>query len=203
MTKKIPEGYKEDSKGRLIPVNKIQPIDLERDTLVKQVITDAKTVSSAISRLKKDTTKELDLFLKRAAKNYKTKFGGKKGNLTLYSYDGQFKITHTVSDRITFDERLQIAKQLVDECISNWSKGSNENIKLLINDAFYVDKQGKINKEKILGLRRLKIKDTKWKHAMQAIDDSIQVVDSKPYIRCYERTEAGDYKQINLDMATA
>lgn len=203
MANKIPNGYMEDSKGRLIPVEKVQPIDLERDQLVKQVIADAKAVSKSITELKKDTMDELDAFLKNAAKNYKTKFGGKKGNLTLYSFDGRFKITHTVSDRITFDERLQIAKQLVDECISKWSKGSNENIKLLVNDAFYVDKQGKINKEKILGLRRLKIRDSKWKQAMQAIDDSIQVVDSKPYIRCYERTEAGDYKQINLDMATA
>lgn len=200
---KIPNGYMEDAKGRLIPVDKIQPIDLVRDEFVKKTIANAKEVSASITGFKKATMKELDSFLKTSAKKYKAKFGGKKGNVSLTSYDGRFKVSYSVAERIAFDERLQIAKELVDECIQKWAKGSNENIKILVTDAFYVDKQGKINKEKILNLRRLKINDPKWKQAMQAIDDSIKVVDSKPYIRCYELTEAGDYRQIVLDAANA
>ena len=54
-----------------------------------------------------------------------------------------------------------MAKALVDECIQDWSAGSRDEIKVLVNDSFYVDKTDKINTQRILGLRRLNIEDEK------------------------------------------
>ena len=36
---------------------------------------------------------------------------------------------------------------------------------------------------------------------MQAIGDSLQVTDTKAYVRVYERDENGRYNAISLDMA--
>jgi hypothetical protein len=36
---------------------------------------------------------------------------------------------------------------------------------------------------------------------MQAITDSIQVAGSKEYLRIYERTNEGEYRQVPLDVA--
>ena len=104
-------------------------------------------------------------------------------------------------DSIRFDERLQAAKALIDECIHSWSADSNDNLKALINDAFQVDREGKISTGRVLGLRRLDIKDAKWQQAMQAIGDSIIVTDSKSYIRFYERIADGSYIPVSLDFA--
>ena len=107
-----------------------------------------------------------------------------------------------MQETITFDERLQAAKALIEECIQGWSKGSNANIKVLVNDAFQVDQQGKISTGRVLRLRRLDIKDEAWQRAMQAISDSLRVSSTKPYIRFYERDDAtGEYQAINLDVA--
>ncbi len=101
-----------------------------------------------------------------------------------------------------FDERLQAAKQLIDECIQTWTEGSSDEIKALINDAFQVNKEGKINTARVLGLKRLNINDEKWLRAMQAIADSVQVAGSKPYIRIYERIgDTDQYQPISLDVA--
>lgn len=70
-----------------------------------------------------------------------------------------------------------------------------------MNDAFQVDQAGKISTGRVLGLRRAKIEDEKWQRAMAAIGDSIQVANTKPYIRFYERDARGEYVAINLDMA--
>jgi hypothetical protein len=102
---------------------------------------------------------------------------------------------------LQFNEKLQVAKALIDNCIKRWSDGSRPEIKTLVDDAFYVDKTGNINKDRVLGLRRLKIEDMEWQEAMQAIGDSIQVVSSKTYIRFYQRSESGAYNQIPLDVA--
>jgi hypothetical protein len=106
-----------------------------------------------------------------------------------------------VSDAIQFNEKLQVAKTLIDNCIRRWADGSRSEIKLLVEDAFYVDKQGNINKNRILGLRRLAIEDAEWQEAMKAITDSIQVMSTKTYIRFYERQRDGSYTRIPLDIA--
>ena len=97
--------------------------------------------------------------------------------------------------------QLQAAKALIDQCVTRWAEGANDNIKVLINDAFQVDKAGKINTDRVLGLRRLDIKDEDWLQAMQAISDSIQVASTKPYIRFYKRNSSGGYDPITLDLA--
>lgn len=107
-----------------------------------------------------------------------------------------------MAETIVFDERLQAAKALIDECINGWSKGSNANIKVLVNDAFKVDQEGKISAGRVLGLRRHDITEEKWMLAMKAISDSMRVASSKPYIRFYKRDDTtGDYMPISLDVA--
>ena len=106
-----------------------------------------------------------------------------------------------VNDTLQFNEKLQVAKTLIDNCITRWSEGSRPEIKTLVDDAFQVDKQGNISTGRILGLRRLAIADPEWAEAMQAITDSMQVVSSKTYMRFYERQEDGSYTQIPLDVA--
>ena len=69
------------------------------------------------------------------------KVGGNKGNVTLMSYDGRLKIQRNIAENISFDERLQAAKQLIDECLEEWTEGSRDEIKVIINNAFHVDKR--------------------------------------------------------------
>ena len=130
------------------------------------------------------------------------KLGGKKGNLTLYSFDGAIKVQVAIAEHMVFDEHLQAAKHLIDECIIDWSQGSRDEIKVLVQSAFDTDKEGKINTGRVLGLRRLDIRDEKWQMAMKAISESLQVVGSKEYIRFYERIGSSDqYQPISLDIA--
>ena len=117
------------------------------------------------------------------------------------TYDGKYRLVVAMNDQIAFDERLQVARELIGGCIEKWSEGSRNEIRILVQDAFQVDKAGKLNTARILGLRRLEITDPDWLKAMSAISDSIQVSGSKQYLRFYERNEQGEYVQIPLDVA--
>lgn len=195
-------GYWQDANGNLVPVAKIKPIDKDRNQVVNDLCQEAKKQSAALFGFKATAMQTISDFIDRSLAEYEVAHGGKKGNVTLVSFDGRFKIIRQMQETITFDERLQAAKALIDECIQSWSKGSNANIKVLVNDAFQVDQQGKISTARVLGLRRLEITDEKWLRAMQAIGDSMQVASTKPYIRFYERVEAtGEYQPISLDVA--
>jgi hypothetical protein len=193
--------YMTDAQGRRVPVDLIKGIDLLRDQTVKTVMEKTRAEQQRLKEFKKEVWKDIQTFLEISADEHHVQYGGKKGNVSLISYDGRYKILVQVSDTMQFNEKLQIAKTLIDNCIRRWSDGSRPEIKTLVDDAFQVDKQGNINKGRILGLRRLNISDKEWQEAMQAITDSIQVISSKTYIRFYERNEQGEYVNIPLDVA--
>ncbi len=197
----IPNGYMQDKNGHLVPIEKVKPIDKLRDELVNNIITKASELQQYMETAKAEISDDIQDFLALSAQEYGTVLGGKKGNISLYNYDASKKIQIAISDNIHFDERLQVAKQLIDECVLDWSDGSNDNIKVLINHAFQVDKEGKISTYRVLGLRRIDIDDEKWQRAMQAITDSIQVVDTKEYIRFYQADNDNKCQQISLDFA--
>lgn len=201
-TATIPAGYWPDANGNLIPTSKIKEVDKDRHRTVTQVCEQAKEESQRLAGFKLTAMDEIAAFIARSLAEYDVKAGGKKGNVTLVSFDGRYKIVRQMQDTIAFDERLQAAKALIDECVRAWSKGSNANIKALINDAFQVDREGLISTSRVLGLRRIKIDDEKWLRAMDAISDSVQVTSTKAYIRFYERNADGEsYSPINLDVA--
>ena len=202
MDNTIPAGYWRDGEGRLIPENMVKPIDKARDDLVRELVGKAKAASTILADFKTKAFGDIGAFVEMSGEQYGVKLGGVKGNVTLLSFDGRFKIVRQIQEHLVFDERLQAAKQLIDECIQTWTEGSRDEIKALINDAFQVNKEGKINTARVLGLKRLNISDEKWLRAMQAIADSVQVAGSKPYIRIYERIgDTDQYQPISLDVA--
>ena len=204
MSQPIPEGFYEDAHQRLIPKSLINEIDLVRDNLVKEIAAKAFAISGQLSGFKTTAMDDITAFLQLSAEKYGVKWGGRKGNLSLLSYDGRIKVQVAVADALVFDERLQIAKTLLDQCFQEWcEKADVPELKIIVDDAFSVDKEGKLNTKKILGLRRHDIKHEKWITAMKAIGDSLQVVGSKSYIRIYTRMDNGDYKQVCLDLAGA
>jgi hypothetical protein len=201
---KIPAGYRQDAQGRLVPESTIKQIDLDRDALVTAILAQAQERSGELAAFRAAVLDQVDRFVAASAERYKVKLGGKKGNLTLVSFDGRFKVIVAQSETLVFDERLLAAKELIDQCIRGWSEGASTELLALVNDAFRVDQAGKLSSGRILGLRRLDIQDKKWKKAMEAISESVQVASSKRYIRFYVRLEdSEEYAPVSLDVASA
>lgn len=202
VTQTVPAGYKLDAQGRLVPESMIRPIDLARDTLVQEIVTTANELATKIAEVKARFFRDIAAFVQLSVEQYDVKVGGEKGNVTLVSFDGRYKVIRAIQETLVFDERLQAAKALIDSCLQRWSEGAQPEIKVLINDAFQVDKAGNINTGRVLGLRRLAIHDDEWQRAMTAIGEALQVAGSKSYVRIYERVGDSDkYRPISLDMA--
>ncbi len=197
----VPSGYMMNGVGHLVPIESIKEIDLARDEFVKGVVAKAGDVSAMLERFKQQLAGDMQAFLELSAEKYGADLGGARGNLSLTSYDGRFKVLRAVSERLDFDERLQAAKELVDDCLREWSKDAGPELRTLVESAFQVDKKGRINAKRILSLRTLKIDHPTWKKAMDAIGDAVTVVGSCTYYRIYERDDDGNYNQVNLDFS--
>lgn len=193
--------YMENALGHLVPRTQIKEVDLARHELVMEKIAKIRRMQENLGRLKAEIMDDVEAFVALSAEKYDVQLGGPKGNITLASFDGRYQIKRQISEHLSFDERLQAAKALIDECLKSWTEGSPSELQAIVNDAFYVDREGRINTGRILGLRRLEIKDDRWQRAMAAISDSIQVTGVKAYFRAYERDNHGKMVAIPLDMA--
>ena len=197
-----PPGYWADAKGKLTHESLIQPIDKERDRLVKELFDCAQELSKTLAEFKKRAFGDIAAFVSLSLEQYKVDVGGKKGNVTLYSFDGKYKITRAIQDSMKFDERILAAKELIYQCVTEWTNGARPEAKAIIDHAFKTDNDGNLSVSRILSLRKLDIKDERWVSAMDAIGESLQVVSSKSYVRVYERVGETDmYSQVPLDLA--
>ncbi len=197
----IPHGYLKNQNGHLVPQESIDEIDLTRNDLVLEMVAKAQTMRGQLATFKQSVMGDMAAFIEMSAEKYGIQVGGNKGNVTLLSYDGQYKVQRAIAEHLVFDERLQVAKELIDQCIHSWAESSHANVRALIEHAFQVDKQGKISTGRVLGLRQLNIEDKDWKQAMEAIADSIKVSSTKAYLRFYQRIGEDSWQPISLDIA--
>lgn len=195
------DEYMKDRKGRLVPAAQVSDYDLAMDSFVKEQVAAAKVKSADLSDFKQRAFDECYAWLDLVAEKYGRTRGGVKGNVTFSSFDGSEQITIRVQETLTFGPELQIAKDLIDECVTEWSEGANANLRAIIGDAFQVDKEGQLNTGRILSLRRVKIQDERWNRAMEAISESLQVAMSKTYINFREKDKHGKLINIPLDIA--
>ncbi|RST30146.1 DUF3164 family protein [Sphingomonas ginkgonis] len=196
--------YLRDAKGSLVPVEAIKPADLLMDETVRGILDQAKQVSAQIAEFKGETFDRVSELQAMFAQHYGATVGGKKGNVTLVSFDGCQKVQVQVADLLEFGPELQSAKGLIDECLTEWAVGSAVELRALVNRVFQVDKEGHINRAELFMLLRVEIQDERWVRAMDAIRDSMRIIGSRTYVRFYDRAAPADpWKAVTIDMASA
>jgi hypothetical protein len=196
--------YLRDAKDALVPIATVKPTDLLMDELVRSILGEAAELSATIAAFKQQTFERVSQMQALFAQEYDAKIGGPKGNITLSTFDGCQRTMVQVQDQIEFGPEMQAAKALIDECLNEWAAGSGDELRAIVNRAFQVDQQGKINRTQIFMLLRSNIEDERWQRAMKAIQDSMRVIGSRTYLR-FQRRDAGDaaWRGVPIDIASA
>jgi len=189
--------------GKSIHPERVNIEDKLKDEMIESILKKATAVTETIKKFKDEAYDEVDSYFDLLLEKYAVE--NKKGTkvYTLENFSGTAKIQVATADNIMFDEKLQIAKKKIDECIHEILKDVHSiDGQQLINNAFEVDKKGEIKPRKILELRSYNITHPKWLEAMEIIAESIEIVSTKEYIRFYTRNNTTEaYKQVTLDIA--
>jgi hypothetical protein len=185
--------------GQDVPVELVKPVDRMRDDLVRDIAARYEEMSAELAELKKHVTGELGAFLDMSAERYGQDLGGKKGNVTLHSYDGSVKVMRCVSDNLVFNEEIHAARTLIDQYLNDALQGASAELRMLVDRAFRPNSLGRISTSAVLSLRSVAINDPRWISAMHAIEESIKVVSSSVAVRVYKRDESGELRQIKVE----
>lgn len=127
----------------------------------------------------------------------------KSGTVTLKSFDGVGVVEIQVAKLISFDQKLSLAKEKIDEYLTEKTNGADAEIQTLITRVFDV-KNGKVDAKQILSLKSYPITHSLWKEAMSMIDDATEIAGTKSYIRFKHRKNGevdGPLEHIVLDLA--
>jgi signal transduction protein with GAF and PtsI domain len=188
--------------GHLVPEDQVREHDKLRDQVARELAQEAEALHERLKAFKAKALAEIADLVAIAAERYEVHLGGKKGNVTVTTYDGQYKVQRSYAERVTFTEELEAAKKLINDCILRWSEGANPHIRALVDRAFRTDSKGQIKTTAVLELLRLEIDDEGWQRAMEALKDSIQSAGTAVYVRVYKRIGDSDqYRPLALDLA--
>jgi tRNA G10 N-methylase Trm11 len=130
--------------------------------------------------------------------------GKGKGNITWYNFDKSLKIEADVQDIVKWDEAMMTeAKLLFDEYLDKNLTEDHALIKEMVMKAFSNNK-GMIDSRQVFQLLKYeeKIKNEKYRKACKLMKQAQGIDKTKLYMRIWEKTEDGSYRNINLNFSS-
>jgi hypothetical protein len=197
----VPAGYVRNARGDFVPESRVREQDKLRDQVARDLSTEAIALNAAMKRFKEKALSDIADLVSIASERYGVQLGGKKGNVSVITFDGEFKVVRSFADRITFTEEMLAAKALVLECVQSWTDGANDHLVSVVQHYLSPGRNGQIRTADVLEMLRWEIDDDNWKQAMQAVKDSILICGTAVYVRVYQRDSNDQYQQITLDLA--
>ena len=199
----VPDGYAVNAKRHMIPGELVRDADRLENDVVRRILAYGLDLADQIARFRAHTFDDLATFLDLLGEQYGRSKTAGKGGYSCTSYDGRLKVQVQVQDRIVFGPELQVARELVNECLADWASDSQPEARAIIQDAFSVDKHGHVNREAVFRMRRLQIDDDRWRRAQQAVSDSIRVEGAKAHVRLYLRpSPESRWTQVPINIAS-
>ena len=113
--------YMTDSQGRQVPVELVKDIDKLRDQTVRRIADEALKMRDVLAVFKQKIRDDIYTFVDLSFRQYGKGYGGKKGNITLSTYDGKYRLVVATDETVVFDERLQAAREIIGDCLDRWS----------------------------------------------------------------------------------
>lgn len=198
-----------NAQGHMVPLDQISETDQMKDEVARRLCQDAEVMQAQLAEFKRRALDELLAAKDLIFEKFGAKIGGAKGGFAIKSYDGSTEAEVSIAERVSFGPELQAAKALIDECIESWAANGDPDPRLraLVEHAFQVNKAGRIDTQRVLGLRKLPMKDrdgtpdAAWARAMDAVSEALTVDGTATYLRFYRRnpvTNRREYIALNF-----
>lgn len=198
------KGMWRNKEGDFIHPDMITPDKQLEDETVESIVKGALVLQKQMIEFKAKAFEECYEFVDLLRQKYNMeRITSKSGAVTLKNFDGTKIVEIQVSKLISFDQKLSLAKEKIDEYLTLKTNGADAEIQTLITRVFDV-KNGKVDAKQILSLKSYPIQHELWKEAMSMIDDATEIAGTKSYIRFKHRKNGevdGSLEHIVLDLA--
>ena len=198
----VPPGYRRNERGDLVRETNISERDRDMDTVVDRIFQYGTDLSRQMGRYRDYTLADIMGFAGRVTAEYGGRIGGRKGNITLTSFDGCRRVQLAQATFVEAGPEITAVQAIIDECIEDWGRHSSINLRALVDAAFAPGPDGLISVTALVRLRQIEIEDDRWREAQRAIGDALRPRSRAEYIRLYHRdTPDSSWQPVPLDLA--
>lgn len=191
-----------DAKGDEVPIRHVKPYDRERDRLARRCLARWEKAHELLRRVQAETAADIERVEAMAADGRTgSRPLGSKGNFQFTSFDGSIQVSRSARYELSFDERLHVAQEIIEQLIEQKAEGADADLAVMIKGVFKPTSDGLLSKAKVMGLFRWKIKHPRWLEAMDLIRESIESRRGKNLMAVRKRNAAGLWENILLDVA--
>ncbi len=190
-----------DAQGNAVLAKYVKPYDRQRDAIARRVLRRWEKMSEALAKCYAETAADIEA-VERAAESGRGQARGKKGNFQFQSFDGLIAVSRTARYELRFDERLRVAREIIDELVAEKAAGMDEDFAVMLKEIFRPTSDGMLSQARVMGLFRWKIKHPRWLEAMDLIRASIESRRGKNLLAV--RHKAGrdaDWQSVLLDVS--
>ncbi len=193
--------------GDQVPLKFVPASDKKKELLATTIYKDAVIIEARLADLHKFMTDAFaqvhqSILDEYAIKGKEKKAG--KGSLTWFNFDKSIKIEVDVNELSKWDEALMTeALALLNKYISSGMDEGKELIKELVTSAF-ATKRGMVDSKKVFQIIKFKNKTTNktFLQACTLLEQAHSLDRTKSYMRVWEKTETGEYRNINLSFSS-
>jgi len=210
--------YFTDPMGDEIPVRRVTQYERLRDRIALRIYKRFLRAQMILESIKIDSIADIEKLQEASRKNSSVRdLGGKDDNVTFRSFDGNVIISINMSKQTEYDERCSVAQRLIMEAIKEMrneiAAASDhkakimrylDNIAEVATGAFRPRQNGKLDRQRIHDLKKLKVDHPKWAEAIRILDECERVIGSRQYLRVAHRTDrTKKHEPISLNIADA
>jgi len=188
-----------DHTGQEIPAAYVPKLDKNRDRVARLYAKKAIALRDKLTTFKEELLEACDNLYDQMLAEHKV-HPKTKGGFSVTSFDKSIKIEININERVEFDDRIQVAQELINEYIESKSGGMDKDIRQIVNLAFQTRK-GRLDVKRVLGLFQLNIQDKKWVEAMEVLKKSISRNQTKRYARIWLKDKNGEYQAVDLNFS--
>ncbi|XWN36075.1 MAG: DUF3164 family protein [Balneola sp.] len=186
-----------DPNGLEIPSNRVTKEEKNKEKVVDKCHKLASIATEKLAEARNEIYDLVEEFLEESAHYAKLKKW--KGNASITNFEGTLRVKKDIKNNVQPDDNIHICKQIVDECLSSWSKGAKKELQEVIKSYFHTDSKGEYRLENLIRLKKTKVDDPRWNEAMSYLDKSLNVVSSKAYYSVEFKNKLGEWERIPLN----
>ncbi len=194
-----PEGFVYDASGNLIARCNIPASELRKDAFVAGLLAQVKEQKKQLEAFKQNLFQAFEAFRVEMLEQFGTKLHarGTGDNVTMFSFDGRFKITYKSAKQKTLGPEHDVSRQLARDWFSSQRDNLPHDALIMVQDFV----TGDASVSKTIKFMNWDIQDETLLKAQEAAKDALLVIGSKSYFNFYERDEEGEYHQVHLNFS--
>ncbi|MGJ1327614.1 DUF3164 family protein [Sphingobacterium sp. UBA5980] len=172
-----------------------------RDENVSALVERAMKLHAELAAFKSKTFEDIDTLYK-LLQEHSSRHQNGKGNVTLDTSDGRFRVVFKRSDNTRFDERATQAEAHILDFVSNrWGNKDDADSKFI--KKLLERKNGKLDKNKVLDMISMKdnYNDPHWQKGIDLLQESIVPDTTRFYVEYYVRSEFDEWLPVVLNYA--